>query len=158
MPNKVKVYDREEGQVRDMYLVQAREACANDRARYTMTKPSPWPPVADAKKSAPAKPKPAVVAASAPAAVPVGADDLTTINGIGKAVAQRLYAVGVTTFAAMADMSAELLDQTLDGVVGMTVEKAQNWIEQAAELANDGSPPEEADEADDGEEPAADAE
>jgi large subunit ribosomal protein L21 len=69
-----------------------------------------------------AAPKKAVKAA-APAA---GADDLTTITGVGPAAAKKLVEAGITTFAQLASVDVETFD---------AVKVKPEWVEQAKELA-----------------------
>jgi len=74
--------------------------------------------------SAPAAAAPKAKAA-APAAAAAGADDLTTLNGVGPAAAAKLNAAGITTFAQLAAVEGD--------VEGVKVKP--EWIEQAKELA-----------------------
>ncbi|AVW91134.1 50S ribosomal protein L21 [Celeribacter baekdonensis] len=69
-----------------------------------------------------AAPKKAAKAA-APAA---GADDLTTITGVGPAAAKKLVEAGITTFAQLASVDVETFD---------AVKVKPEWVEQAKELA-----------------------
>ncbi|OUD10874.1 50S ribosomal protein L21 [Marivivens niveibacter] len=72
-------------------------------------------------------PKAAAAAPAAKKAAPAaGADDLTTINGVGPAAAKKLNDAGITTFAQLAAVDAESFE-------GAKV-KAE-WVEQAKELA-----------------------
>ncbi|MBU0645735.1 MAG: 50S ribosomal protein L21 [Alphaproteobacteria bacterium] len=78
-------------------------------------------------------PKAAVEAAApkkaAKAAAPVaaaGADDLTTITGVGPAAAKKLVEAGITTFAQLASVDVETFD---------AVKVKPEWVEQAKELA-----------------------
>lgn len=58
-------------------------------------------------------------------------DDLTAINGIGPKIAEALQALGITSFAELAQASAEDLAHKLQSIRGINPEKVTNWIEQA---------------------------
>ena len=60
------------------------------------------------------------------------ADDLVIINGIGPTYARRLAEVGITTFAALAEASNELLDQVTVGLPGRAIR--EDWRGQARQL------------------------
>ncbi len=57
-------------------------------------------------------------------------DDLTQIKGIGRAYAERLYAAGVRSFAALSRLSPERLREIL-GDAGSQRAQREGWIEQA---------------------------
>jgi predicted flap endonuclease-1-like 5' DNA nuclease len=90
-------------------------------------------PVAEVK-AAPvteAKAAPAEEAAPAPAA-PAAPDDLTLIEGIGPKSAAALNESGITTFAQVAAMTAEQLEQAVKERGVRLVGNAANWPKQAA--------------------------
>lgn len=70
--------------------------------------------------------------AEAAAPAPVEPQDLTAIKGIGEAVAAKLNAAGVETYAALAKMT----DEDLDGIGAGTAKRATtaDWRGQAAAL------------------------
>jgi len=83
---------------------------------------------APAEKAAPpAKPKAAPAKKAAP-------DDLTLIEGIGPKSAAALNEAGITTFAQVAAMTAEQLEQAVKGRGVRLVGSTANWPKQA-ELA-----------------------
>lgn len=65
---------------------------------------------------------------------PAGADDLTIIKGIGPKFAETLNAAGITTFAGLAKLSPEELEQIIKPAAWQKVEFAE-WIAQASEQA-----------------------
>jgi len=67
-----------------------------------------------------------------PAPIAATPDDLTQINGIGPAFAKALNALGITSFAQLAEQDAASLAERLE-VRGVTAERIQReeWIEQA---------------------------
>ena len=82
-------------------------------------------PKAEAKKAAPKK----------AAKATDGADDLSTISGVGPVIVKKLHAAGITTFAQIAawtDADVEAIEEKLSfkGRVGR-----EDWIAQAKELA-----------------------
>ena len=89
------------------------------------------------------KPVAAAVAGPAPApkSEPVDesgvGDDLTKINGIGPKIKEKLYDLGITTFAQIAALS----DTDIERVNGQLSFKGrierENWVEQAKALADD---------------------
>jgi len=90
-------------------------------------------PVAEVK-AAPvteAKAVPAEEAAPVPAA-PAAPDDLTLIEGIGPKSAAALNESGITTFAQVAAMTAEQLEQAVKERGVRLVGNAANWPQQAA--------------------------
>ncbi len=99
------------------------------------------PPVAAEGETAEApapvsEPVPEPVPAPAPAPVPAVADDLTRMKGVGPRLAERLNAVGVTSFAQIAALSPEeaaALDAKLGDFQGRL--ERDRWIDQAAFLA-----------------------
>jgi hypothetical protein len=70
-------------------------------------------------------------------AVPIGADNLQRIHGIGPGIAQRLHEAGLLTFAQLAALSADDIAALLGGVAGLSGKSiaAQDWIGQARALA-----------------------
>ena len=92
--------------------------------------------VEEAVLEAPAQEEvPAEMATEAPAfAQGVAADDLTVIKGIGPKFAETLQAAGITTFAALAQLTPEELEQIVQPAGWQKVDFAE-WIAQAAELA-----------------------
>lgn len=84
----------------------------------------------------PAPPPVAAPAPAEPAPVPVAADDLTIMKGIGPRLAERLNSVGVTSFAQIAALTPEAaaeLDAKLGDFRGRLA--SDRWIEQARLLA-----------------------
>jgi len=78
---------------------------------------------------------PAEVAAEAPVfAEGAAADDLTAIKGIGPKFAETLQTAGITTYAALAQLTPEELEQIVQPAGWQKVDFAE-WIAQAAELA-----------------------
>lgn len=70
-----------------------------------------------------------------PPAESAAKDDLTQIKGIGKTYAKRLNAAGVTTFAALAQLSPErLTDIVTAGQTNRSVD-TDEWLAKARELA-----------------------
>ena len=67
-----------------------------------------------------------------PSATTTQSNDLTEINGIGPVFAKRLNAVGVHTFAEVANLSPERLRKIVDSRIRVD---AEDWIAQAKELA-----------------------
>ncbi|MDH3375554.1 MAG: 50S ribosomal protein L21 [Gammaproteobacteria bacterium] len=76
-------------------------------------------------------------AKSAPAEVSDVRDDLSKINGIGPKIKERLYELGITTFAQI----ATLTDTEIEHINGQLSFKGriqrENWVEQAKALADD---------------------
>jgi len=96
------------------------------------------PQVAPVEEAAPvveavaeAEPAPAEEAAPVPPAV-AAPDDLTLIEGIGPKSAAALNENGITTFAQVAAMTAEQLEQIIKGHGVRLVGSAVNWPKQAA--------------------------
>ena len=90
----------------------------------------PTPPV-------PAEPAPMPAPASAPPGVDAGpqaTDDLTAINGIGPAYASALNAIGITTYAQLAQADPDALAAQIDRVTAERIRR-DDWIGQAAKLA-----------------------
>ena len=56
------------------------------------------------------------------------ADDLTEINGIGPAYAERLAAAGITSFAGLAEADADAIAESID----VSAEQVADWAAQAA--------------------------
>ena len=83
---------------------------------------------------------PAIAAGTRTATVNVGAaggaDDLTKIEGIGPKIAQVLADAGITTFAGLANTSAERLRQILNAAGSRyRITDPTTWPEQAAHAA-----------------------
>ncbi|SFI83228.1 50S ribosomal protein L21 [Celeribacter neptunius] len=79
-----------------------------------------------AAPAAAAAPKKAAAKAEAAPAAAAGADDLTTITGVGPAAAKKLVEAGITTFAQLAAVDADTFEAT---------KVKPEWVEQAKELA-----------------------
>lgn len=96
------------------------------------------PEPAPAQEAAPlaeavAEPAPAPAEEAAPAVGAAAApDDLTLIEGIGPKSAAALNQAGITTFAQVAAMTAEHLEQTIKGRGVRLVGSAASWPQQAA--------------------------
>ena len=89
------------------------------------------PKKAAAKKAAPKK----EAAPKAEAKAAAGGDDLKQLSGVGPALEKKLHAAGVTTFAQIADWTADdvaAMDEKLS--FKGRIER-EGWIEQAKELA-----------------------
>ncbi len=89
------------------------------------------PKKAAAKKAAPKK----EAAPKAGAKAAAGGDDLKQLSGVGPALEKKLHAAGVTTFAQIADWTADdvaAMDEKLS--FKGRIER-EGWIEQAKELA-----------------------
>lgn len=101
--------------------------------------PAPEPaPLADEPiaAAAPLDASPASLAASEPAPAAPDADELTRMKGVGPKLAERLNALGVTSFAQIAALTpeeAEALDAQLGTFQGRI--HRDRWIEQAGFLA-----------------------
>jgi predicted flap endonuclease-1-like 5' DNA nuclease len=106
--------------------------------------PDPEPaPLADEPiaAAAPLDAAPATLAASDPAPVAPTPDDLTRMKGVGPKLAERLNALGVTSFAQIAALDpaeAETLDAQLGTFQGRI--HRDRWIEQAGFLARGDQP------------------
>lgn len=73
--------------------------------------------------------------ATPPPAPPAARDDLTKIRGIGPTYAGRLYAAGITTYAALAQLTpAEIKAIVAPGRAGNFID-ASSWVAQAQALA-----------------------
>jgi large subunit ribosomal protein L21 len=96
-----------------------------------------------AKPSKQAAAKPEVKAEAAPLAAPVGeakADDLSLISGVGPKIFKSLNDMGYTTFAQIANLSAEEIEK-IEAELKMSGRVTrEEWPEQASELAA-GKPP-----------------
>lgn len=78
---------------------------------------------------------PTATATSNPTATSVVRDDLTQIRGVGATYAGRLYAAGITTYAALAQLTpAEIKAIVAPGRSGNFID-AEAWIAQALSLA-----------------------
>lgn len=102
--------------------------------------PAPEPaPLADEPiaAAAPLDASPASLAASEPEPVSAGADDFTRMKGVGPKLAERLNALGVTSFAQIAALTPEQA-ATLDAQLGTFQGRIHRdrWIEQAGFLAS----------------------
>ncbi|MEM7440922.1 MAG: 50S ribosomal protein L21 [Pseudomonadota bacterium] len=89
-------------------------------------------------KKAEAKPAPKAKAeAAAPAEAPAeaGADDLKKLSGVGPALEKKLHANGVTTFAQIADWTAEDIADFDEKLSFKGRIEREGWVEQAKELA-----------------------
>ncbi|WBY07411.1 helix-hairpin-helix domain-containing protein [Sphingomonas sp. 7/4-4] len=101
--------------------------------------PAPEPaPLADEPiaAAAPLDASPASLAASEPEVAPAGTDDFTRMKGVGPKLAERLNALGVTSFAQIAALTPEqaaALDAELGTFQGRI--HRDRWIEQAGFLA-----------------------
>lgn len=101
--------------------------------------PAPEPiPLADEPiaAAAPLDASPASLAASEPVPAAPGADELTRMKGVGPKLAERLNALGITSFAQIATLTpeeAEALDAQLGTFQGRI--HRDRWIEQAGFLA-----------------------
>jgi len=100
---------------------------------------------APAKAKAKAAPKakaaePAPPAEAAPEAAPAttaetSADDLKKLSGVGPAIEKKLHALGVTTFAEIADWTAEDIARVDEGLNFKGRVEREGWVEQAKKLA-----------------------
>ncbi|MDT8760085.1 hypothetical protein MZO42_15400 [Sphingomonas psychrotolerans] len=101
--------------------------------------PAPEPaPFADEPiaAAAPLDAAPASLAVSDPAPAPATPDQLTRMKGVGPKVAERLNALGITSFAQLAALSpaeVEALDARLGNFQGRI--HRDRWVEQAGFLA-----------------------
>lgn len=68
---------------------------------------------------------------TAAAAEAAGPDDLKKIEGVGPKIASVLAAAGLTTFAKVAEMSAEALRKVLDDAGMSAIHKTESWPQQA---------------------------
>ncbi|MEO0981303.1 MAG: 50S ribosomal protein L21 [Pseudomonadota bacterium] len=93
---------------------------------------------AEPKPAEAAKPEAAPAKEAAPAAAKAeGGDDLTKMKGLGKVMAEKLAAEGVTSFAQIAAMT-EADVAALEEKIGAAGKFEKNeWVAQAAELAKD---------------------
>jgi len=69
------------------------------------------------------------------AATPVVRDDLTLIRGIGATYASRLYAAGITTYAALAQLTPAQIKAIVNPSRAGNFIDAEGWIAQAQLLA-----------------------
>ena len=65
-------------------------------------------------------------------------DDLTLINGIGPAFEKALNAIGIFTFAQLAEQDARGLADKMKARITVERIRRDRWIEQARELARSG--------------------
>lgn len=149
MPATVPLYDLKKGEVLPRRAIAAREAVLNGGGRYTIDKPSPWPPEQRWKEpeepSAPAEVTGDETVATAPETSGAGgpkepegpaADDFTQIKGIGQGIAKRIVSAGIRTFEALAALTPAQVDDIISfpGKNAKTIGK-EAWVEQARELA-----------------------
>ncbi len=80
----------------------------------------------EAEKESTVEPIPAIQTAP----VPIRADDLTLIEGIGSKICGLLQSAGITTFAQLAAMRPEQIDAVLHAA-GLRLADPQTWPEQA---------------------------
>jgi large subunit ribosomal protein L21 len=111
------------------YLAQQQERTPKRRAR-----PMPSPDKALQQAGATAAPTRGRWQGT-DAASPVK-DDLTLINGIGPAFERALNAVGIRSFAQLAQQTAEELASRMATRVTAERIRRDRWIEQARELAS----------------------
>jgi large subunit ribosomal protein L17 len=76
------------------------------------------------------------VAEVEPDVVNVEADDLKIVEGIGPKIAEAFADAGVTTFAQVAEMSPEAMNEIITGA-GISSKNTETWAKQA-EMARDG--------------------
>lgn len=96
-----------------------------------------------AKKAAPKKAEAKAEAAPAPKAekpaakkaAPAGSDDLTKLKGVGPAYAKKLNEAGITSFAQIAELTAEGVAELEEKLNASGRVERDGWIEQAKELA-----------------------
>jgi large subunit ribosomal protein L21 len=81
--------------------------------------------------------EPVPVPKSAPAEVPEEGDDLTKINGIGPKIKEKLYELGITTFAQIAALSDTEIEQVNGQLSFKGRIQRENWVEQSKTLAGD---------------------
>lgn len=106
------------------------------------TAPSTTPPTATPLPPATSTPLPLATATVAPTATPLVTptaaavrDDLMKISGIGPTYAGRLYSAGITTYAALAQLTpAQIKGIVAPGRTGNFID-AESWIAQAQALA-----------------------
>jgi len=92
--------------------------------------PSPRPePEAPAPRPESARPAPA-----AEAATEAEADDLTVIKGIGPAIQQKLNALGITTFADLAEADPDGVSERLDMRMA-SPNRVREWVAAARKKA-----------------------
>ncbi len=88
------------------------------------------PKKAAAKKAAPKK------AEKAESKKAEGGDDLTVIKGLGKVMAEKLNAAGVTTYAQIAAWTEADIDELDKELKLKSKAEKDNWVEAAKELAS----------------------
>lgn len=112
-------------------LVRQRRAACVAAPGYQLAR-APAPP-----KPTPAAPPPSPAPAREPDPTPTQAaepdDDLTRIAGIGPTYARALNAMGITTFAQLAEADAETLAAQIANLTAERVQR-EDWIGQAAAL------------------------
>jgi predicted flap endonuclease-1-like 5' DNA nuclease len=67
---------------------------------------------------------------------PASKDNFQQIGGIGPTYAKRLHQAGVTTFAALAALTPDRVQEIVAAKVGLKV-KPEDWIAEAARLAKE---------------------
>jgi hypothetical protein len=79
------------------------------------------------------------------ATIPPGADDFTRIRGINPKIANRLFEVGILTFAKLATMTPNEIVARIGAVSGVSAESIakKDWVGQARELASQMEPADE---------------
>jgi predicted flap endonuclease-1-like 5' DNA nuclease len=97
----------------------------------------PLTPVAgdDGVTEQPVETAPALPTETAAMLAPTDADDLTTINGIGPVYASRLQADGIQTFAQLAELSPERLQEIVGALRSGNMIDGASWVAQARQLA-----------------------
>lgn len=142
----VDLYDRETGDILKRKALTAKEAVANDPRRYSLKRPSVWPP----QGSAPVVERAADRPPPSGRAVPAGAGNrkpgrpkekpehdgpFAAIVGIGPKLEQRLITAGIADLQALADSTAQAVADALKlpGKSARVIAE-ERWIEQAQEL------------------------
>lgn len=97
----------------------------------------PLAPVAgdDGVTEQPVETAPALPTETAAMLAPTAADDLTTIHGIGPVYASCLQADGIQTFAQLAELTPERLQEIIGPLRSGNMIDAASWIAQARQLA-----------------------
>jgi predicted flap endonuclease-1-like 5' DNA nuclease len=139
----VEVYDLDTGETLRRKSVTALECVENGKGRFTLAKPSEWPP--QTETAAPVRPALQGPSPSPEPGPAVGAaeggglpDNFMKIRGVGMAMAERLQEAGYRTFASIAATTASRLasDIHAPGYNGAKI-REERWIEQAAAYAKD---------------------
>lgn len=148
----VDLYDRETGDILKRKALTAQEAVANAPSRYSLKRPSVWPP----QRSASAVERAADRPPPSGRAVPAGAGNrpgrpkvkqehdgpFAAIVGIGPKLEQRLITAGIADLQALADSTAQAVADALKlpGKSARVIAE-ERWIEQAQELLAVAAPP-----------------